>query len=70
MTRKLLRIAAFLPPADPDLDGPVSGRVFKVDRGPAGEKVAYARLFAGVRGRVVDPRSSGALGAAWGWGPR
>lgn len=40
-------IAAFLPPADPDVDGSVSGRVFKVDRGPAGEKVAYARLFAG-----------------------
>ena len=26
---------------------PVSGTVFKVERGPAGEKVAYARLFAG-----------------------
>ena len=30
---------------DPDAD--VSGRVFKIERTPAGERVAYARLFAG-----------------------
>ncbi len=29
-------------------DGPLSAAVFKVERGPAGEKVAYARLFSGV----------------------
>lgn len=28
-------------------DGPLSGAVFKVERGPAGEKIAYVRLFAG-----------------------
>ena len=30
-------------------DGPVSGTVFKVERGPAGEKIAYARMFSGTR---------------------
>ncbi len=52
----LLRGAgALLPAADGDPDGPVSGRVFKVERGPAGEKIAYTRMFAGtvtVRDRV------------------
>jgi len=28
-------------------DGPVSGTVFKVERGPGGEKIAYVRLFSG-----------------------
>jgi ribosomal protection tetracycline resistance protein len=27
--------------------GPVSGTVFKVERGPAGEKIAYVRMFSG-----------------------
>ncbi|MHC3467155.1 GTP-binding protein [Streptomyces sp. 7R007] len=40
-------IKELLPPADADADGPLSGTVFKVERGPAGEKVAYARLFSG-----------------------
>ncbi|WP_405468344.1 GTP-binding protein [Streptomyces canus] len=43
-------IKELLPAADGDPDGPVSGTVFKVDRGPAGEKVAYARLFSGTLG--------------------
>jgi ribosomal protection tetracycline resistance protein len=30
-----------------DPDGEVSGRVFKIERTPAGERVAYVRLFAG-----------------------
>ncbi|WP_350276120.1 translation factor GTPase family protein [Kribbella sp. HUAS MG21] len=36
-------------------DGPLDGTVFKVERGPAGEKIAYARLFSGslaVRDRI------------------
>ncbi|MGW7686774.1 GTP-binding protein [Kribbella sp. NPDC054772] len=36
-------------------DGPTEGAVFKVERGPAGEKIAYVRMFAGtlaVRDRV------------------
>ena len=48
-------IERLLPPAGGDPDGPLSGAVFKVERGPAGEKVAYARVFSGtlrVRDRV------------------
>ncbi len=45
-------IATFLPTAAADRSGPPSGRVFKVERGPAGEKVAYVRMFTGsVRAR-------------------
>ncbi|MER6346864.1 GTP-binding protein [Streptomyces sp. NPDC001595] len=40
-------IRRLLPTAAGDPDGPVSGTVFKVERGQAGEKVAYARLFGG-----------------------
>ena len=43
-------IAAFLPAAAPDPSGDASGRVFKVERGPAGEKVAYVRMFTGTVG--------------------
>ncbi len=43
----LAGIEELLPVADGGVDGPVSGTVFKVERGPAGEKVAYARLFSG-----------------------
>jgi ribosomal protection tetracycline resistance protein len=47
-------IAELLPAAEGDGDGPVWGRVFKVERGAAGEKVACARLFSGtVRTRDV-----------------
>jgi ribosomal protection tetracycline resistance protein len=44
-----------LPAAGGDASGPVRGRVFKVERGAAGDKVAYARVFSGtiaVRDRV------------------
>jgi ribosomal protection tetracycline resistance protein len=45
-------IRELLPAAQGDADGPVSGTVFKVERGPAGEKIAFARLFSGtVRAR-------------------
>jgi ribosomal protection tetracycline resistance protein len=45
-------IKQLLPAAEGDADGPVSGTVFKVERGPAGEKIAYVRLFSGtVRAR-------------------
>src|ERR671910_1548011 len=40
-------IIELLPAAEGDVDGPVSGTVFKVERGPAGEKVAYVRMFSG-----------------------
>jgi ribosomal protection tetracycline resistance protein len=48
-------LARLLPVAGGDDRGPVSGQVFKVDRGPAGDKIAYARMFSGtigVRDRV------------------
>jgi ribosomal protection tetracycline resistance protein len=41
-------IARLLPRPEPESAGDdASGRVFKVDRGAAGEKVAYVRLFSG-----------------------
>jgi ribosomal protection tetracycline resistance protein len=40
-------IAELLPAAGRDIDGPVAGSVFKIERGPAGEKVAYVRMFSG-----------------------
>jgi ribosomal protection tetracycline resistance protein len=52
-------IAGLLPAAGGDPDGPVAATVFKVDRGPAGEKVAYVRMFAGtirVRERLGDAK--------------
>jgi ribosomal protection tetracycline resistance protein len=48
-------LADLMPAASADAAGPVDGRVFKVERGAAGEKIAYARLFRGtitVRDRV------------------
>jgi ribosomal protection tetracycline resistance protein len=41
-------VTRLLPAAEGDADGPVSGTVFKVERGPAGEKIAYVRMFSGV----------------------
>ena len=52
-------IAELLPAAVGDADGPVSGTVFKVERGAAAEKVAYVRLFSGtvrVRDRFASRR--------------
>jgi ribosomal protection tetracycline resistance protein len=40
-------IRELLPAAGGDACGPVSGTVFKVERGPAGEKIAYVRMFSG-----------------------
>ena len=40
-------ITELLPAAGGDVDGPVSGVVFKVERAPAGEKIAYVRMFSG-----------------------
>ena len=56
----LHELGGLLPAAERDASGPVSGRVFKVGRGPAGDKIAYVRLFSGTiatRDRVpVRPR--------------
>jgi ribosomal protection tetracycline resistance protein len=40
-------ITELLPGAEGDVDGPVSGAVFKIERGPAGDKIAYVRMFSG-----------------------
>ncbi|MGW2340801.1 GTP-binding protein [Streptomyces sp. NPDC001661] len=51
-------ITRLLPTAEERPQLPLSARVFKVDRGPAGEKIAYARVFTGtlrVRERLALP---------------
>jgi ribosomal protection tetracycline resistance protein len=40
-------VAELLPPAGQSTGGPASGRVFKIERGQAGEKIAYVRMFSG-----------------------
>jgi ribosomal protection tetracycline resistance protein len=40
-------IAELLPAAEGDVDGPVAGSVFKIERGPAGGRIAYVRMFSG-----------------------
>ncbi len=53
-------LTRFLPATHGDAAGPVSGTVFKVERGPAGEKIAYVRMFSGalhVRDRLPLPGS-------------
>ncbi|MGH3378385.1 MAG: GTP-binding protein [Actinoallomurus sp.] len=40
-------IRELLPRARGDAYGPASGTVFKIERDPAGEKIAYVRLFSG-----------------------
>jgi ribosomal protection tetracycline resistance protein len=40
-------MAELLPSTSRSGEGPVSGTVFKIERGPAGEKVAFVRLFSG-----------------------
>ena len=40
-------LAGLLPAGTADAGGPVSGRVFKIERGPGGERLAYVRMFSG-----------------------
>jgi len=40
-------IAQLLPARADGGDGPLSARVFKIERGPAGDRIAYTRLFSG-----------------------
>ncbi|HZC40991.1 MAG TPA: GTP-binding protein, partial [Streptosporangiaceae bacterium] len=56
-------LAELLPAARGDAGGPVSGTVFKVERGPAGEKIAWARMFSGTV-RIRDRLRFGADQAA------
>ena len=56
-------ISSLLPAASGDAGGAVSGTVFKVERGAAGEKVAYVRMFSGtVRVRDRLPFDGGQAG--------
>ncbi len=55
-------ITELLPANEGDADAPPAGTVFKVERGPAGEKVAYLRVFSGqvrARERLRFDRSEG-----------
>ena len=57
----LAGVAELLPAARGDADGPVSGSVFKVERDPATERIAYVRMFSGtlrVRDRLPLPRGA------------
>jgi ribosomal protection tetracycline resistance protein len=47
-------LTELLPAAQGDAEAPVSGAVFKVERGSAGEKVAFVRMFDGTL-NVRDP---------------
>jgi ribosomal protection tetracycline resistance protein len=58
-------IGELLPAVAGDADGPVSGTVFKIERGAAGEKVAYVRMFSG----TVRTRETVQFGGT-GSGPR
>ncbi|MEV8425542.1 translation factor GTPase family protein [Streptomyces niveus] len=51
-------IRELLPATAGDEQGPVSGSVFKVERGAAGEKIAYVRMFSGAL-RVRDRLPTG-----------
>jgi ribosomal protection tetracycline resistance protein len=55
-------IAQLLPARAIDGDGPVSARVFKIERGPAGDRIAYTRVFAGTV-RVRDRFDAGKVTA-------
>jgi ribosomal protection tetracycline resistance protein len=56
-------IVRLLPAAESDGAGPVSASVFKIERGLAGEKVAYVRMFSGTV-RVRDHLHFGRDGEA------
>ncbi len=59
-------VTELLPAAESDVDGPVSGTVFKVERGPAGEKIAYVRMFSGTVRTRNRLRFGGGFGGAEG----
>jgi len=40
-------LAELLPASAGDADGPVSGRIFKIERGGSAEKIAFVRMFSG-----------------------
>jgi ribosomal protection tetracycline resistance protein len=55
-------IARLLPARTGDGDGALSARVFKIERGPAGDRIAYTRVFAGTV-RIRDRFDAGKVTA-------
>ena len=55
-------IAELLPARADDGDGPLSARVFKIERGPDGDRIAYTRVFSG-RVNVRDRFDAGKVTA-------
>jgi ribosomal protection tetracycline resistance protein len=55
-------IAQLLPARACEADGPLSARVFKIERGPAGDRIAYTRVFSGAV-RVRDRFDAGKVTA-------
>jgi ribosomal protection tetracycline resistance protein len=55
-------IAELLPARPGDGDGPLSARVFKIERGPTGDRIAYTRVFSGTV-RVRDRFDAGKVTA-------
>jgi ribosomal protection tetracycline resistance protein len=58
-------LAELLPARLPDPDAPLAGTVFKMERGPAGERIAYVRVVAGtvrVRDRLPVHRGGTEVG--------
>jgi ribosomal protection tetracycline resistance protein len=55
-------IAQLLPARTGDSEGPLSARVFKIERGSAGDRIAYTRLFAGTM-KVRDRFDAGKVTA-------
>jgi ribosomal protection tetracycline resistance protein len=52
-------IVELLPAAEGDADAPLAARVFTIERGTAGERIAYVRLFSGrigVREKIGDDK--------------
>src|SRR5436305_10585880 len=56
-------IAGLLLARSGDGDGPLSARVFKIERGPAGDRIGYTRVFSGTV-RVRDRFDAGKVTAA------
>ncbi|MEA3075971.1 MAG: ribosomal protection tetracycline resistance protein [Actinomycetota bacterium] len=57
-------VATLLPPSEGDPAGPVEATCFKVERGPAGERIAYVRMFNGTlrtRDRIGERRKVTAI---------
>jgi ribosomal protection tetracycline resistance protein len=55
-------IAQLLPARDGGADSPLSAQVFKIERGPDGDRIAYTRLFSGTL-RVRDRFDAGRVTA-------